>query len=269
MKAKKQAQVIAELRAKCERDSAALKARIEAEFAHARANSKRYPWVRPAKYPWRNCAQGMGNVIETGIGPARVLAGTSGAWQDWTTDHPSRVITLKTTRHVWTFGFIGSQLTKDTTWLGCQDIVEIGPERAIFVNGAKSGPCEFRALTLAEMQEQALKDQLNPPPSTKGNRHGRTPATKAEIKADAEIAEKWRAYGKQEADVNGNRKPSLEAFAVQIGKTAKQVREALDRARSREKARARVKVPIAQKTPPDPLKTAHKNYAAGFRPRRD
>lgn len=242
MNTKKQAQAIAEVRAICDRDSAAWQARIETEHAHARANDKRYHTIRPAKYPWRDCRKGMGTVIETGIGSARVLGGSSG-WKDWITDHPSRVITLKTARHVWTIALTGSQLTRDTTWLDCQDIVEIGPTGAIFVNGAKSGHCGFRPLTLSEKQEQVLSDQLNPPPpSKKGNSKGRTPATRAEIDADKKLMAQWQAYCKKEADENGNRKPKYGPFAQQIGKTVKQVKWVIDRVRGREKARERVKV---------------------------
>jgi hypothetical protein len=70
---------------------------------------------------------------------------------------------------------------------------------------------------------------------------GRIPATPAERAADKEIARQWKEYRKQQAEgPDGNRKPTLAAFASTIGKTYKQVREALDRHATRQKRRGAV-----------------------------
>ena len=73
------------------------------------------------------------------------------------------------------------------------------------------------------------------------NSKGRIPATPAERAADREIARQWNEYKKREASENGNRRPALAAFALlTIGKTEKQVREALDRHATRQKRRRAV-----------------------------
>jgi hypothetical protein len=74
----------------------------------------------------------------------------------------------------------------------------------------------------------------------KPKRKGRKPATKDEKKDDRAVAEAWDRYRQNEADVNSNRKPTLEAFATTLDKPVKDVDSALERYRKRRTRRNRV-----------------------------